>query len=281
MPMTTIFVCGPGGAGKSMLARLLARDVLRRPPHYVRLCPIDLDGLPSRGEPDVTTAEGVASAQCVGYTPERVFEVLPDVLTKIRRQQKIVTAIIEADSDPCLRHAHPYDHRIFAMTAPDDLHRVFRRPAEASAAMKQVMEDTAAFASEIFGLFDDASMDDDEGVRHRRGVRTPHGIEEQIEVSEHHVRRFALSPLGAEIASRIQLQPEYHAMIESDVVVLNGAAGPRSPTLEACARRIETLLGRIREHGCRESTLFCCDPSDASDARRRDLLERLRTMLIA
>jgi hypothetical protein len=279
MPLKVIFLCGPPRAGKSMLARILAGDVLPRPPHYIRLYPSPPVGTPSLRLADESDLAGMASVQRSEYTPDRVFEILPEVLGKVRRQKRFATVLIEADADPCLRHAFPYDHRIFVMSAPDEVYRVFRRPAEASASLKEVMEDTSAFASEIFGLFEDASWGDEEGVRHRKRVRTEEGVEEQLEVSEQQVRRFLGSPLGAEIASRIQLQPEYHAMVESDIVLVNTALGPCSASVDECVRRIETLMGRIRSQTQRDSVLYCCDPLSEDDPRRAHLLQRLREML--
>lgn len=277
MPLKTIFLCGPAGVGKTAMAEVLAREVLPRPPHYIRLVSAAVDHGPQPAA-DAAPA-GMATAQRVAYTPERVFEVLPEALRVARGRHRSPTILIEADCDPCLRHAHPYDYRLFLMAAPDDIHRVFRKPAEASVALKQVMEDTAAFATEIFGLFDSALLDDDDGVRHRKGVRTPEGIEDQIEVSGRHVEHFVLSPLGAEIASRIQLQPAYHAVVESDVVVFNTAANAASAHLAECVRRIQTLLHRTRASDASSNALICCDPFRAGDAHREDLLRRLRHLL--
>lgn len=278
MPLRVISLCGPTGAGKTTLARLLARDVLSHPPHYIRLYPSPPDGAPELHLADEPDCDGMASTHRAAYTPERVFEILPELLRKIRQWQRFATVLIEADADPSLRHAYPYDHRIFVMPAPDHLYRVFRRPGEAAASLREVMHDTSVFASEIFGLFEDAAWGDDEGVRHRKRVRTEEGVEEQLEVSEQQVRRFLGSPLGAEIASRIQLQPEYHAMVESDVVLINTAVGPCTASVEECVRRIEALMGRIRDQAQRDSALYCCDPLSPDDPRREQLLRRLWIM---
>ena len=227
---------------------------------------------------DAPDCEELASTQRIPYTPDRVFEILPEAVYKARYGQRFATVLIEADADPCLRHAHPYDHRIFVMSAPRDMYRVFRRPDEAAAALREVMEDTSAFASEIFGLFEDAAWGDEEGVRHRKRVRAGDGVEEQLEVSEQQVGRFLASPLGAEIASRIQLQPEYHAMVESDVTLINTALGPCSSSVDECIRRIELLMGRVRDHARRDNALYCCDPLSADDPRREHLLRRLRAL---
>ena len=88
------------------------------------------------------------------YTPDRVFETLPDALRMIRESEHRPFVVMEADADPALRHAYPYDYRAFIMRPPADLHEVFRSDSEAAAAMREVMQDTASFACEIFGLMD-------------------------------------------------------------------------------------------------------------------------------
>lgn len=279
MPLRVIFISGPPGAGKSTMIRMLAREVLPQPPHYIRLVPV-VDGGAAQlrlvNDPD---EECLASAQLVGYTPERVFEVLPESLQNVKRKQRFATVLIESTSDPCLRHAYPYDRRIFVMTPPRDVYEVFRRPEEASLALQQVMEDTAAFATEIFGLFEDSSLDDEEGVRHHKRARPEHGVHEELEVSELQVRRFLGTPLGAEIASRIQLQPDYHAMIESDVVVCNMPINHR-PCDESAVRRIETLIARVRSESRQDVSMFRCDLDEAQSESRIRLAERLRHLLV-
>lgn len=280
MPVRTIFVSGPPGAGKSVLTHILVQRVLTRAPHYIRL--IAAEGDPPAPTDDVEArlkAEGVKSTQRVGYTPDRVFEKMPEALRNVRRLERFATAIIEGDADPCLRHAHPYDFRLFVMAAPGDVHEVFRTPAEARASLQQVMEDTAEFAKEIFGLFEDGAWDDDEGIRHEKRVRTSRQMEERLEVSEAQVRRFIGSPLGAEIASRIQLKPEFHGMAESDLVLVNIGVGACSSVVDECVRRLDALLGRIRTTAHRESMLYFCDPMNEDDPSRDRLIGRLRLLL--
>ncbi|MBN1488822.1 MAG: hypothetical protein JXA69_02805 [Phycisphaerae bacterium] len=282
MPITTVFVSGPRQAGKSTVAQILQREVLGDPIHWVRLYPSETNGHTSAVRlADAAEHAGMASVQYVGYTPDRVFEVLPEALIRVRRKHRYATVVIEADADPCLRHAYPYDHRIFVMPKLADLACVFRSPAEASVSLMQVMEDTAEFASEMFGLFPGESWDDAEGVCHQSHVRTAGGVEERMEVAEGHMGRFFTSPLGAEIAARVQLQPEYHAVVESDVVLVNTPSGAASPHAEACVDRIRSVLARIRTTAKRESALYCCDLLCGDDPARVQFLERLRGLFAA
>ena len=151
MPIETLFINGPRHGGKSTIARMIAEHVLTSPGHYLRMClakdehtnaVVALD--PSR---HAKVGDGWASMHAVAYTADRVFETLPDGLRTVRELDRRGFAVIEADADPALRHAYPYDYRVFVMPAPQDLHAVFRTPEAAAEALQQVMQDTSAFAS--------------------------------------------------------------------------------------------------------------------------------------
>jgi hypothetical protein len=280
MPLTVVLLCGPSGAGKTTLARVCIEEVLPKRPHYVRLYPIGDHGSGQQPLVNLTDWKGVRSATGVPYAADRVFEVLPDVLVRIRKRQRFATVLVEGDADPCLRHAYPYEKRFFVMPAVDDVYSVFRRPEEASASLKQVMEDTAEFASEIFGLFEDGLWDDEEGVRHQKGLRSTHGVREELDISETQVTRFLASPLGAEIAARIQLRPAYHPLVEADVVVVNMGVGACTAAVDACIRRLEALLTRLQGAATRENTLYCCDLLNKSDPQRQRLVRRMAELLL-
>ncbi len=96
------------------------------------------------------------------------------------------------------------------------------------------MDDTAAFASEIFGLFTQPEED------------APDPSEERAEMTAPGMRGFLCSPLGDELATRIQLQPPYHGLVESDVVLVNTALGVCGPETDECLRRVTRLLSRVR-----------------------------------
>ncbi|GMV97613.1 MAG: hypothetical protein HRF43_02915 [Phycisphaerae bacterium] len=285
MPVQTLFINGPKGGGKSTVARLVATEVLDRPAHYLRTqkAPDDHTNgtipIPADQDGDVGTAW--ASRHLVRYTADRVFETLPDALRKVRRIQKRAFVVIEADADPALRHAYPYEYRIFVSGCPREVHEVFRTPQAAAAALQQVMQDTAAFAAEIFGLFASAPLDDSfaDGFPSSSLEVREHRPVEHLELSETQVIRFLKTPLGGEIASRIQLQPDYHPMVESDVVLINTGVGQEGDALRECIQRIEKLLARIRHETRRHSVLYWGDVLDKQDPTNLKLLRRLKTLL--
>lgn len=285
MPVQTLLISGPRGSGKSTAARLIKDQALDSPAHFLRLVPAQdthtnaiLAYEPHDGDP---LGSDWSSMHAVNYTMDRVFETIPEGLRVVRRLDRRAFIVIEADDDPTIRHAYPYDYRIFLMSPPSDLFTVFRTPDMAAAALHQVMQDTAAFASEIFGLFDDDLLDDGEGVQHYAARSLGPGGQrvEQLHVSESQIRHFLSSPLGAEIASRIQLQPGYHALVEADIVLINAAFVPRRQVLDECIDRLQKLLTRIRQDARRQSVLFWGNILDEHNLARRKLLARLRTLL--
>jgi len=290
MPVCTMLISGPPGGGKTTVACLIGDKVLERRVHHLRMRPaVDghtnavLAAEPAAGvgpRPGVP-AQGWASAHTVCYTPERLFEILPEGLRAVRAIDRCAFAIIEADGDPALRHAYPYDFRVFVMPAPATVPSVFRTLQAAAVALHQVLQDTAAFASEIFGLFDAAGLDDTIGVHHykpaTRQAREP--PVEQLDIAESQIRHFLGSPLGAEIASRIQLQPEYHALVEADIVLINTGVGGCDETLDDCVKRLEKLLSRVRQETRRHSVLYWGDILNTRDPTYAKLLRRLRTLL--
>jgi hypothetical protein len=287
MSVRSVLISGPGRSGKSTLAGLLADLVLDRPPHYLRLQPAPdtyTNAVLTYEDGDESvTGSCWASAYRVCYTLDRLFETVPEGLRAIRRLDRDGFAVVEADADPALRHAYPYDYRVFIMTAPPDVYTVFRTPDAAAAALQQVLQDTAAFASEIFGLFEEDPFDDDMGVEHYRPVTEEYvggARVERLNIAEAQIRHFLNSPLGAEIASRIQLQPDYHALVEADVGVVNATRGNREhrEELEECVSRLQKLLSRIRQDARRQSVLYWGDIR-TNDAARRKLVQRLKQLL--
>src|SRR5688572_16679101 len=170
MPVETLFISGPPLGGKTTVAHLLADEVLVRPVHYIRMRrarddhsnTVCVDGLEEHASPST----GWVSHHTIVYTGDRVFETLPDGLRLVREIERDGFVIIEADSDCTLRHAYPYDFRLFVMPPPQNAQTLFRDADAAATALQQVMQDTAVFASEIFGLFDTAGLDDSVGVHH-------------------------------------------------------------------------------------------------------------------
>ena len=104
---------------------------------------------------------------------------------------------------------------------------------------------------------------------------------ERLDVAEAQIRHFLNSPLGAEIASRIQLQPDYHALVEADVVVVNTGWLDRDhrEVLDDCVARLQKLLTRVRQDSRRASVLYWGDVRE-DDAARRKLLQRMKGLLL-
>lgn len=266
MPMTVIFISGPARSGKTTLASLIAERVLfANPPKSLRL-----QRLP--GSTDARVRLAPPGDGCPGleahqadYCPERVFEILPDTLKRVRGRQKVCTIIMEGDADPALRYAYEYDVRIFVLSPPRSMNELFRPPYEAAITLKQVMDDTAAFASEIFGLFEHGLLGAEEAAAKailRRGQVPAPG---HVTLSADDVKKFLATPLGVEIAARIQLQPAYHGLAESDFILVNTGVGEPSSEMDRALRSLEMFLARIAEGSKRQRPLYRCDLLDRHD----------------
>ncbi len=267
MPLKVMMVTGPRRSGKSTLIEAMIEEVCPEEPHYIRLATSDGSKRAPRGPLPPRKKCGVSTATWVDYDPSRIFETLPAALSAVHRRDHRACVIIEADTDPNLRHAYPYDTQVFTMSAPENVHDVFRTPEEAKAALQSVLHDTHAFAGEIYGVFtDDDSVTDGE-------VATR---ESRADMSEMQIISLLHSPLGEELASRIQCRPEYHGLIESDFVVVNTGIGGTSAVVDEVVNRLEKLAHRARAAQVHQQTVFCCDLCDRSDPRRKSLFGDLR-----
>lgn len=268
MGLSVVFVSGPRRAGKSSVIRaMIDRGLWRVEPHYVRLVEHGSDKVPPRMPARTPAGCGVATARTIEYDQERVFEILPETLQAIHRQDRYGAVVIEADADPVLRCAYPYDHRLFVMPAPERVDTVFRSPEHAALELRRVLDDTSDFASSIFGLLRDHDIDD-VGPRLLRSQMTPAQLSNLIH-----------SPLGEELATRMALQPAYHGMLESDVVLVNRVAGNGHADAD-CIRRIEKLMARLGRCSRRESSLHLCDPFNPGDRSADQLFQALRPMCV-
>jgi len=267
MGLVVTFVSGPREAGKSALIRSMVDHLYKKPPHYLRLVPLGSDKKPPAVPGGKKTPQcGVASARWLEYDSEHVFEILPNALSAIHRKDRYGSVMIEADADPALRHAYPYDHRIFVMPLPQSIEDVFRDPVCAAMEFKRALDDTAAFASEIFGLFTGDGQDDADCAEPRAAL------------TRTQMRGFLYSPLGDELATRIQLQPPYHGLVESDVVVVNTRIKTTNHETAECLRRIERLMARVRGHSDRRGELHLCDPIDVDTRSCKQLQKALEPM---
>ncbi|MCO6437184.1 MAG: hypothetical protein J5J06_08870 [Phycisphaerae bacterium] len=268
MGLCVTFVSGLRRCGKSTLIRAMIDQLWKRPPHYIRL--VKSGGDKTRPPPSAKPNGdcGVATARWLEYDDERIFELLGETLTALHKQDRYGSVVVEADAEPILRWAYPYDHRVFVMPVPESLGDIFRDPQRAAVELQRVLDDTQAFASEIFGLFSDELMDD--GDTH----------EERSALSKTQLRGFLHSPLGDELATRIQLSPPYHGLVESDLIIINDKVGAPTQDTPTCIRRIERLLDRIRLASGRANQLFHCDPLDFSSSTGKRLLKALKPMCL-
>ena len=264
MGLRVTFISGPRKSGKSRFIQTMLERLWKIKPHYLRLTNAPADKLHSKPTISEQFKESVASAQWLPYHPERIFESLPEFLNGIHKADRYGSVVIEADADPDLRCAYPYDHRVFVMPRPNSVNDVFRDPVRAAQELRKALDDTAAFASEIFGLFSG-----------RSDVDPP---EPRTDLSVTQMRGFLYSPLGDELATRIQLQQPYHGLVESDVIVVNSQAGKTSADSEECIRRVRQLLDRLRSGRNKGCELFVCDPTDPQDATCKGMLQALKPM---
>ncbi len=266
MGLRVTLVSGIRRAGKSAVIHAMIDRIWKREPHYLRL--VHIDSNKSRPKTGSTPPPkcGVATARWLTYDEDRIYDVLPDALSAIHKADRYGSVVVEADSDPALRWAYPYDHRVFVMPQPATVKEVFRDPKRAAVELQRVLDDTQAFASEMFGLLDDSHSEDVD----------PH--EDRSSLSSSQMRNFLYSPLGDELATRIQLSPPYHGLVESDVVVVNNKIGERSRGADECIFRVERLLDRLRVISGRRSELFRCDPLSDTCKTAKKLINALEPM---
>jgi hypothetical protein len=266
VPLRVTIVTGPRHAGKSAVISSIVKEVCRTPPHYIRLAPREGSKRAPRqpAKPPTAEAPGVASATWLNYSSDRVYEVLPEALTCIHKKDRNGCVILEADTDPDLRHAFSYDCFIFVMAAPNSISEVFRNAEQAHKALQSVLDDTACFAREIYGMFADEDSAPPPTPKSRKSM------------SDSQIIHLLHTPLGQELATRIRLQPDYHGLIESDVVVVNTARGVIGPVVDEVVGKLEKLVARARPEVSRRPAIFCCDPGEAQDPRRQKLLESLK-----
>lgn len=271
MALTVVFVSGPRRSGKSTVIQQIATDCLDQSPHYLRLTSANGDKHPPAHAAAPREQDcRVASARWVRYEEDRVFEFLPGVLSRIHRCDRKGFVFIEADSDPLLRHAYPYDFRIFVMPAPRRSSEVFRTGNQAAEAFRAALEDTAAFAGEIYGLVED---------RETLDAVDPGASEPRSALTAAQLRGLMNSPLGDELATRILLQPSHHGLLESDVVIVNTAVGGMTQVVDECVGRLERVLHHVHGNGERGHLMFSCDPADPEDPLRGQFFAKVCRML--
>ena len=268
MAISVLFVSGPRRAGKSTVIQQVIETCEARSPHYLRLASRNGDKHQPADTPQPLANCGVASAKWISYDEDRVYEFLPTALGEIQHRDGCGLVIIEGDSDPLLRHAYPYDWRVFVMPAPERMSDVFRSAAQAAEAFSAALNDTAAFAGEIYGLVEENGDDFDLGEHDSR-----------TSLTASQVRGLMNTPLGHELATRILLQPSHHGLLDSDILIVNTAVGGTSAVVDGCVRRLEKVLDHLSGPMQSRRLLFACDPADPEDPLRAKLFSRLATLI--
>lgn len=262
MGLTVSLVTGPRHAGKSTFIQMIEGEVCTSIPHHVRLIQRDehLRGGQPANSPSLSADPYHAE---VVYDPIRVFETVPEILTQIHARDRYGCVIIEAKSDPNLLQAYPYDFGMFVMPAPESEEDVFRSSGETKRAFELAMNDTAEFASEFFGVCED----DDSWSGERKSPKP--------DMSDTQMTHLLQSPLGKELAARIQCRPEYHGMVDSNIIIVNTGVGGTSGVVDKVVARLETLVTSSCSPN-RGPVVYCCDLMDPDDPRRKKLLDHLR-----
>lgn len=266
MGLRVTLVSGPRRSGKSAVIRTMLDRVWKIKPHYLRLINSEKAApAPAARNPEEC---GLSSARVLTYSADRIFEILPAALSAIHRRDRFGAVLIEADADPVVRHAYPYDHRIFVMPIPPRTSDVFRGVEEAAREFRRVLDDTQAFASEIFGMLSQPETDGTDVY------------EDRPDMSDSLMRGFLYSPLGDELATRIQLQAPYHGLVESDVIIVNNSIGAQTAESTECINRIDHLLSRLAAVSGNRAPLYFCDPRDPRDRDCKKLLKTLKPMCV-
>lgn len=270
MPPTILHISGPPASGKTTLAELLAARAHGTKPDYIRF------DLGSDTAPRTLRIAGslcdMASITHQTIHSELVFEKVADAIKTIAANQSGNTIFVETNAHPCFRHAYPYHVKVFVMLPPPTLGVLFRTEAETAEAIHRAMDDTAEFASELFGM--GAGPQDSTMLPN---VKLPDAKTQPAQS----VEDFLNSDVGMEIAARMQLQSEYHAIMDSDVIILNVGLSHDEAVTARCAKRLDALLETLRQRLRRQSWFIACDPFDGDDPRCRRGLERIEALLNA
>lgn len=265
MKLHVELVCGPRRAGKTCVIRSLVDRACRIRPHYVRLR--RRDEHPENPCLNVPDADRLfASTQLVTYDDETICEVLTDTLKNIGVKDRRATVMIEADADPAVRCAFQhYDHRVFVLPTPSAISDVFRPAHAAASALQSILADTAEFASEVFGVINREPSENGK-------------CNGEAGLSAAQWRRFLYTPLGEELITYILLEPDFHGLVESDVVILNPALGQCTAATAPCLRKLDCLLEHINRLTHRQVRRYVWDPQKEPTEEIRQLLDTLEKM---
>lgn len=273
MSLRTVLVSGPRRSGKSTVIRCFLTSWKRCHPHFIRLASKGIAGAGGRdgfegGEEaeltEFTVGDGLASRRIFCYDENNIFVEFPVVLGEIHGQDRNGLVVLESNADPVLRYSYSYDFRIFVIPLPSRVYEVFRTPEEAAQALKELLKDTMTFATEFFGVQEDGETPEPSAPR-----------EERVDLSSTQWRGLLYSPLGEELATRMQLQTDYHGLLESDLVIINSGLGKETAQTQSCIDRLDSLLGTLHRISGRRTECFVCNVLEDDDLVTRHLLKTI------
>ncbi len=271
MHTSVVHVCGPRAAGKTLFCRRIAGLVGVSHVQHLRLELHAKSPSPRISVLGDALGGGLFSRNCRVNGPT-IFEDVADLIQLAGREWR-GAVIMETDTTPCYRHAFPYDVRVFVLRPPPRPEAIFRSPEEAERAMELAMHDTGVFAAEIFGL--------GPGPHDSSENKAPRSAEANTaELPRPECDEMPWRPdVAADLALRFQLRPEYHSLMDSDLVLLNAAPPIDRKSAAACVERITALLETLRLRLNRLAWFAACDMGDDDDPRLLEGLERLSALM--
>lgn len=273
MVAPVLHISGPPKSGKTGLVERLAANLNSHPPHLVRFHLKKVGRSPTL-RPAQPLAALASSKRRDLVDPKRVFEAITEAVQEIMQLNDAAPIIIETDAEPCFRHAYPYDVKVFIMRPPRNLSDVFRSARDAATAMQRALEDTAEFAAEMFGLHPeplDAGLLPDADPP-KRMARDSLGCTHN---------EFLNSDIGMEVSARMMLHPAYHAVVESDVILLNEGLPSDCQAIAELSKQLDTLLEGVRRQLKRQAWFASCNPLDENDRVASMGVERILALLTA
>lgn len=249
--MKVSLINGPAGSGKSIVLSTLIEKMGKNEPHYLRVTRAGSRNRPPYRLIPNNGGSGWASARWLNYTNERIFEMLPETIGKTSDENAHL--FIESDADPLLRTAYPYDHRIFIMPPPTSQHQIMRSQAQVALAIREMLDDSAVFTSEMFGVSEADMESKDENHDQRE------------DLSESGVRSFLTTPLGHEVMARVSFQQDYQWILESQAVLVNTGIAQLTGVAEAVLHRMMQLINHLPGESSEKPKVFCCDPCELDD----------------
>ncbi|MBX3396140.1 MAG: ATP-binding protein [Phycisphaerae bacterium] len=271
MSPAVIHLSGPAGSGKTAMAKLLINALPAERFYHVRF---DIHRHNTPHMLRVVSGDDGREKNFHCYVrPDIVFESFSELVPTIAADPQRAVIIAETDVHPCFRHAYPYDVKIFIFGPPPSIGELFRSENETAHAIDRAMHDTAEFAAELFGL-------DRVGPQDSAWVPALDSMDQELHAGRQTFDDFLQSPVGAEIAARLRLRPEFQGIVDSDVVFLNCSIRPIMGRLIDYVERIESLLTPLRNRLERQIYFAACDPTDLCDPKSEAGIQRIAEALI-